>query len=93
MGGCLSSHGVYRYAPAAETFIPPSVSHPAVPQSTDKNFMVPVGGAVVCAPASRPGLVGAVNGTYPGRASSSSHVDLMMTLLHWGAAGWRKVRW
>lgn len=54
--------------------------------------MVPVGGAVVCAPASRPGLVGAVNGTYPGRASSSSHVDLMMTLLHWGAAGWKKVR-
>ncbi|EFJ42488.1 hypothetical protein VOLCADRAFT_66969 [Volvox carteri f. nagariensis] len=63
----------------------------AVVQSTDKNFMVPVGGALVAAPAARPGLVAAVNGTYPGRASVAAHLDLLMTLLHWGAAGWRKV--
>ncbi|GIL49520.1 hypothetical protein Vafri_5850 [Volvox africanus] len=63
----------------------------AVVQSTDKNFMVPVGGALVAAPAARPGLVAAVNGTYPGRASVAAHLDLLMTLLHWGAEGWRKV--
>ncbi|GIL73612.1 hypothetical protein Vretimale_5501 [Volvox reticuliferus] len=63
----------------------------AVVQSTDKNFMVPVGGALVAAPATRPGLVAAVNGTYPGRASVAAHLDLLMTLLHWGAEGWRKV--
>ncbi|PNH12955.1 O-phosphoseryl-tRNA(Sec) selenium transferase [Tetrabaena socialis] len=62
----------------------------AVVQSTDKNFMVPVGGAVVAAPASRPDLVAAVNSTYPGRASISPVLDLMMTLLHWGAEGWRQ---
>lgn len=33
----------------------------AVVQSTDKNFMVPVGGAVVAAGRRRPGLVAAVN--------------------------------
>ncbi|GFR47964.1 hypothetical protein Agub_g9769, partial [Astrephomene gubernaculifera] len=63
----------------------------AVVQSTDKNFMVPVGGAIVAAPASRPELVAAVNGTYPGRAAVGAHLDLLMTLLHWGAEGWRKV--
>eukprot|EP00198_Chlamydomonas_reinhardtii_P004643 XP_001693979.1 selenocysteine synthase [Chlamydomonas reinhardtii] len=63
----------------------------AVVQSTDKNFMVPVGGSLVAAPAGRPGLVAAVNGTYPGRAAVAAHLDLLMTLLHWGAAGWRKV--
>ncbi|PNH12953.1 O-phosphoseryl-tRNA(Sec) selenium transferase [Tetrabaena socialis] len=62
----------------------------AVVQSTDKNFMVPVGGAVAAAPASRPDLVAAVNSTYPGRASISPVLDLMMTLLHWGAEGWRQ---
>ena len=39
----------------------------AVVQSTDKNFMVPVGGAVVSACRSRPSLVEAVNKAYPGR--------------------------
>ncbi|MEW5314094.1 MAG: hypothetical protein WDW38_005614 [Sanguina aurantia] len=63
----------------------------AVVQSTDKNFMVPVGGAVVAAPANRGALVDAVNKTYPGRASMGAHLDLLMTLLHWGSAGWRQV--
>ena len=39
----------------------------AVVQSTDKNFMVPVGGAVVSACRSSPALVEAVNKAYPGR--------------------------
>ena len=33
--------------------------------------------------------VEAVNGLYPGRASMSPALDLLITLLHWGADGWR----
>eukprot|EP00798_Chlamydomonas_sp_ICE-L_P014522 gene14522-20553_t len=62
----------------------------AVVQSTDKNFMVPVGGAVVAAGKSRPDLVAAVNQTYPGRAAVAAHLDVLITLLHWGAKGWRQ---
>ncbi|GAX79839.1 hypothetical protein CEUSTIGMA_g7279.t1 [Chlamydomonas eustigma] len=63
----------------------------AVIQSTDKNFMVPVGGTIVVAGKRRPGLVEGVNKVYPGRAAVNAHVDLLMTLLHWGARGWRQV--
>lgn len=62
----------------------------AIVQSTDKNFMVPVGGALVAAPRARPGLVAAVNSSYPGRASMAAHLDLLMTLLYLGADGWRR---
>lgn len=63
----------------------------AIIQSTDKNFMVPVGGAILTAPLQRPQLVEAVSSGYPGRASASAHVDLGITLLHWGRSGWLKV--
>lgn len=65
----------------------------AIVQSTDKNFMVPVGGSVVAAPAGkgRDWLVQAVAKGYPGRASMTAHLDLLVTLLHWGAAGWARV--
>jgi len=63
----------------------------AVVQSTDKNFMVPVGGALVAAPLNNPWLAVAVAQAYPGRASSAPLVDLLVTLLHWGAGGWRRV--
>eukprot|EP00201_Polytomella_parva_P000878 CAMPEP_0175087540 /NCGR_PEP_ID=MMETSP0052_2-20121109/29885_1 /TAXON_ID=51329 ORGANISM="Polytomella parva, Strain SAG 63-3" /NCGR_SAMPLE_ID=MMETSP0052_2 /ASSEMBLY_ACC=CAM_ASM_000194 /LENGTH=249 /DNA_ID=CAMNT_0016359893 /DNA_START=225 /DNA_END=970 /DNA_ORIENTATION=+ len=62
-----------------------------VVQSTDKNFMVPVGGSIVAAPAARKAALDLVATEYPGRASASTHLDLMMTLLNWGARGWRKV--
>jgi hypothetical protein len=62
----------------------------AIIQSTDKNFMVPVGGAVLTAPTNRPQLVEAVSSAYPGRASASAHIDLAITLLHWGRSGWLK---
>lgn len=61
-----------------------------VVQSTDKNFMVPVGGAVIWAPTSRPALVHAVAKAYPGRASAAAHIDLTMTLLYLGKQGWRR---
>ncbi|KAK9851883.1 hypothetical protein WJX84_004792 [Apatococcus fuscideae] len=63
----------------------------AVIQSTDKNFMVPVGGAVICAGAKNDELVAKVNQSYPGRASMAPSLDLLITLLHWGATGWTKV--
>jgi O-phospho-L-seryl-tRNASec:L-selenocysteinyl-tRNA synthase len=62
----------------------------AIIQSTDKNFMVPVGGAIIAAPKNRSVLVEKVNKLYPGRASMAPLLDLLITLLHWGAAGWRR---
>jgi O-phospho-L-seryl-tRNASec:L-selenocysteinyl-tRNA synthase len=59
-----------------------------VVQSTDKNFCVPVGGAVVWSPG-KGGLVSAINAAYPGRACMAPLLDLLMTLLHWGDSGWR----
>mmetsp|Transcript_49081 Transcript_49081/g.110397 ORF Transcript_49081/g.110397 Transcript_49081/m.110397 type:complete len:516 (+) Transcript_49081:80-1627(+) len=56
-------------------------------QSTDKNFLVPVGGAIVAAPGSQ--LVEKVSSLYPGRASMSPVLDLFMTLLSLGASGWK----
>lgn len=63
----------------------------AVVQSTDKNFMVPVGGAIVAAGPGQGSFVDRVNAAYPGRASGSPMLDLLITLLHWGATGWTKV--
>ena len=64
----------------------------AIIQSTDKNFMVPVGGSIVAAPSKRPELVAALNKSYPGRASVSAHLDLFVTLLHLGVNGWTQAR-
>lgn len=63
----------------------------AIVQSTDKNFMVPVGGAVLSAPAGqgRGWLVSAVAQAYPGRAAMTPLLDLLTTLLYWGKAGWQ----
>jgi O-phospho-L-seryl-tRNASec:L-selenocysteinyl-tRNA synthase len=56
-------------------------------QSTDKNFLVPVGGAIVASPQTQ--LVEKVAGLYPGRASMSPLLDLFITLLHLGVSGWK----
>jgi len=58
-------------------------------QSTDKNFLVPVGGAIVAAPDAK--LVDKVSGLYPGRASMSPLLDLFITLLSLGSTGWKKL--
>lgn len=63
----------------------------AIIQSTDKNFMVPVGGSLVVSPVTNPKAAGDVARAYPGRASSAPLVDLLVTLLHWGAEGWGRV--
>ena len=59
----------------------------AIVQSTDKNFMVPVGGAVVTA---APTFLERIGKTYPGRASIAPVVDVFVTLLELGRGGWRR---
>jgi O-phospho-L-seryl-tRNASec:L-selenocysteinyl-tRNA synthase len=63
----------------------------AVVQSTDKNFMVPVGGALVCCGKRREDLVRAVGQNYPGRASASAMLDLFITLLAMGEEHWSRL--
>jgi O-phospho-L-seryl-tRNASec:L-selenocysteinyl-tRNA synthase len=60
---------------------------PAVVQSTDKNFMVPVGGAVVVSPSAA--FIDTVAAAYPGRASMTPILDLFITLLSMGQTGYR----
>jgi O-phospho-L-seryl-tRNASec:L-selenocysteinyl-tRNA synthase len=57
-------------------------------QSTDKNFLVPVGGAVV---AGKTAVVRNVAALYAGRASSAPIVDLFITLLSLGRRGWQNL--
>jgi O-phospho-L-seryl-tRNASec:L-selenocysteinyl-tRNA synthase len=54
----------------------------AVVQSTDKNFCVPVGGAVICSASKQ--LLNEIAGLYPGRASAAPVLDLFITLLSMG---------
>lgn len=55
-------------------------------QSTDKNFMVPVGGAVIAGFDLE--LIEYVARTYPGRGSGSPTMDLFITLLSMGIKGY-----
>jgi len=48
--------------------------------STDKNFLVPVGGSIIYAPVKKH-LVEKINKFYPGRASAAPLMDLFLTLL------------
>lgn len=60
-----------------------------VVQSTDKNFMVPVGGAIVFSQDKK--LIKKVSELYPGRASSAPILDLFITLLSLGKDGLTKL--
>jgi O-phospho-L-seryl-tRNASec:L-selenocysteinyl-tRNA synthase len=62
-----------------------------VVQSLDKNFLVPVGGAIVCAAKGNGYLVDKVRKLYPGRASISSTLDVLITLLEMGKAGYNRL--
>jgi O-phospho-L-seryl-tRNASec:L-selenocysteinyl-tRNA synthase len=57
--------------------------------STDKNFLVPVGGAILTSPSSA--LMQAIGKHYAGRASSSPLVDLCITLLSMGLSGYQQL--
>ena len=58
-------------------------------QSTDKNLLVPVGGAVVAGFDKQ--LVAEISGSYPGRASSAPSLDVMLTLLSMGVRGYKQL--
>jgi O-phospho-L-seryl-tRNASec:L-selenocysteinyl-tRNA synthase len=58
-------------------------------QSTDKNFLVPVGGAIISSPT--PILIDQVSKLYPGRASSAPILDLFITLLAMGKNGFESL--
>ncbi|XP_067003463.1 O-phosphoseryl-tRNA(Sec) selenium transferase [Anabrus simplex] len=58
-------------------------------QSTDKNFLVPVGGAVIAG--FDKGLVERISRMYPGRASSSPAMDVFITLLSLGVNGYKNL--
>eukprot|EP00871_Galdieria_phlegrea_P000039 jgi/Galph1/1035/GphlegSOOS_G5773.1 len=58
-------------------------------QSTDKNFMVPVGGAILVSPYSS--HLSQIAQIYPGRASAHAHIDLVITLLQMGRDTWHQL--
>jgi O-phospho-L-seryl-tRNASec:L-selenocysteinyl-tRNA synthase len=57
--------------------------------STDKNFMVPVGGAIVGSP--KESIIDAVSKLYPGRASINPILDLFITFMSMGIRGLRQL--
>ncbi len=56
-----------------------------VVQSTDKNFLVPVGGSIVFGYEKE--IVQKVSQLYPGRGSAAPIIDLFITLLSMGSVG------
>ncbi|RWS00673.1 O-phosphoseryl-tRNA(Sec) selenium transferase-like protein, partial [Dinothrombium tinctorium] len=58
-------------------------------QSCDKNFLVPVGGAIIAG--FNESLIREISKTYPGRASATSSLDVFLTLLHLGLNGYRNL--
>ncbi|XP_065182826.1 O-phosphoseryl-tRNA(Sec) selenium transferase-like [Sycon ciliatum] len=58
-------------------------------QSTDKNFLVPVGGAVVAG--FDKNFIEEIAKTYPGRASAAPMLDVFITLLSLGSTGYKKL--
>ncbi|XP_068134364.1 O-phosphoseryl-tRNA(Sec) selenium transferase [Hyperolius riggenbachi] len=58
-------------------------------QSLDKNFMVPVGGAVISG--FNNAFLEEISKMYPGRASASPSLDVLITLLSLGASGYKNL--
>ncbi|XP_032437958.1 O-phosphoseryl-tRNA(Sec) selenium transferase isoform X1 [Xiphophorus hellerii] len=57
-------------------------------QSLDKNFMVPVGGAIIAG--FDESFVQEISKMYPGRASASPSLDVLITLLTLGSNGYKR---
>lgn len=57
--------------------------------STDKNFLVPVGGALIMSP--NVNVIESISQNYPGRASASPMIDLFITLLSMGLDGYKGI--
>ena len=60
-----------------------------VVQSTDKNLMVPVGGTLIAA--FDDGPIDRVTKLYPGRASASQSLDLLITFLSMGSETYKQL--
>ncbi|XP_035180656.1 O-phosphoseryl-tRNA(Sec) selenium transferase [Oxyura jamaicensis] len=58
-------------------------------QSLDKNFMVPVGGAIIAG--FDASFIQEISKMYPGRASASPSLDVLITLLSLGASGYKQL--
>lgn len=58
-------------------------------QSTDKNLLVPVGGAIISG--FDKGLLERISRNYPGRASASPVIDVFVTLLSLGSNGYKNL--
>ncbi len=62
----------------------------AIIQSTDKNFLTPVGGAIVASPNEE--FLESVSGTYAGRATAAPIVQFLAAILSTGLEGYEKLR-
>ncbi|XP_056156498.1 O-phosphoseryl-tRNA(Sec) selenium transferase [Lampris incognitus] len=58
-------------------------------QSLDKNFMVPVGGAIIAG--FDESFIQEISKMYPGRASASPSLDILITLLTLGSSGYKRL--
>ncbi|XP_055548376.1 O-phosphoseryl-tRNA(Sec) selenium transferase isoform X2 [Wyeomyia smithii] len=58
-------------------------------QSTDKNLLVPVGGAIIAS--FEKSFLNQISASYPGRASGSQTLDVLITLLSLGKNGYLKL--
>ncbi|KNH08029.1 O-phosphoseryl-tRNA selenium transferase [Perkinsela sp. CCAP 1560/4] len=61
----------------------------ALVMSTDKNFLVPVGGSVITSPSKD--LIAAIGQTYPGRAGAAPIQDVLISHLSLGQDGFRSL--
>jgi O-phospho-L-seryl-tRNASec:L-selenocysteinyl-tRNA synthase len=61
----------------------------AIIQSTDKNFLTPVGGAVIASP--EKDNIKKISQAYAGRASASPVVDFLISMLSLGIKGYQKL--
>jgi O-phospho-L-seryl-tRNASec:L-selenocysteinyl-tRNA synthase len=62
----------------------------AVVQSTDKNFLTPVGGSIVCS--SHEGFIRKISETYAGRATAAPFAQFLASILSLGEEGYERLR-
>ncbi len=62
----------------------------AVIQSTDKNFLTPVGGSILVSPYEK--IISHAASTYAGRASAAPHIQALAALLLLGQKGYARLR-
>ncbi|MEJ2250152.1 MAG: O-phosphoseryl-tRNA(Sec) selenium transferase [Candidatus Lokiarchaeota archaeon] len=61
----------------------------AIIQSTDKNFLTPIGGAVIASPKEE--IIEKISRTYPGRASATPVVNFLISMLSLGRKGYQEL--